>query len=159
MYIVYLFKEKVTDNIIYVGSTSRPTTRMKEHNQQLSGIRKPSKIHEYMIKNELELYKDVVVEWVDVGVDMEDMLRIEEEYYFKYLSTIKNERPAENRKGFYNPRKRKVKCVNDGKIFRTVTECASYYGKGRTTISNVCIKEKPHTWINEEKYYFEYVIE
>ena len=33
MYIVYLFKEKETNEVIYVGSTSRPIVRLKEHKQ------------------------------------------------------------------------------------------------------------------------------
>ena len=92
-----------------------------------------------------------------IAKDKEEMYELEEQYYFKYLDTIKNERPAEIRKGVYNPRRRKVKCLNDGKIFATVTDCAKYYGKGRTTISNVLINEKEHTWINGQKYRFEYI--
>lgn len=159
MYLVYLFKEKSNNEVIYVGSSSRPSARLKEHNHQLNGMKKPNNIHKYMIEKGLKLYKDVSVEWVDCVDNKEEMLKLEEKYYYRYLKTIKNERPAEIRNGFYNPRKRKVKCINDGRIFKTVTDCAEYYGKGRTTIGNVCRKEKPYTWINEEKYFFEYVIE
>lgn len=159
MYLVYLFREKSNNNVIYVGSSSRPAARLKEHNHQLIGIKNPNNIHKYMLNKGLKLYKDVSVEWIDCADSKEEMLALEEKYYYRYLETIKNERPAEDRKGYYNPRKRKVKCLNDGNTFKTVTECAKYYGKGRTTISNVCIKEKPYTWINNEKYYFEYVIE
>ena len=160
MYLVYLFKEKRTDKVIYVGSSARPAERMKEHIQVINGNRESDlPIYTYIRENRLRLYKDIEVIWVDSAENKEEMHKLEEQYYYKYIDTIKNERPAEIRKGVYNPRRRKVKCLNDGKIFATVSECASYYGKGRTTISNVLIKEKEYTWINNEKYYFEYVNE
>lgn len=159
MYMVYLFREKATGEVIYVGSSARPMPRLKEHRQQLNGSKKPNKIHQYMAEKNLELYQDVTVEFVYNAESREEMLEVEEEYYFRYIDTIKNERPAENRFGMYNPRKRRVICLNDGNRFKTVSECAKYYGKGRTTISNVLIQEKPYTWINDEKYVFEYVYE
>ena len=85
------------------------------------------------------------------------MIELEQKYYYKYIDTIKNDRPGENRYGWYNPKRRKVKCINDNRIFRTVTECARFYGKGRTTISGVLRGEKQCTIINGEKYYFKYV--
>ena len=157
MYMIYLFKEKLTGDIIYVGSSSRPAARLKEHNYQLQGLKKTNNIHSYMNKNNLKLYKDVEVIWVDCADSKDEMWKLEEYYYFQHISTIKNERPAEDRKGAYNPRKRKIKCLNDGKIFRTVSECAIYYKKGRTTIGNVARGEKPYTWISDQKYKFEYV--
>ncbi|KIP23794.1 GIY-YIG catalytic domain protein [Bacillus thuringiensis serovar morrisoni] len=157
MYLVYLFKEKSSGEIIYVGSTARPTARLKEHREQLEGRKRPNRIHRYMRDEKLTLYKDVEVLWCDCARDKEEMLKLEEEYYYKYVKTIKNERPGENRKLFYNPRSRNVVCLNDGKEFRTVTECADHYKKGRTTISNVLIGEKPFTWINNKKHFFKYV--
>ena len=158
MYLVYLFKEKSTGQIIYVGSSARPAERMKEHARAINGDKKSDlAIYRYIRDENLRLYKDIEVIWVDSAKDKEEMYELEEQYYFKYLDTIKNERPAEIRKGVYNPRRRKVKCLNDGKIFATVTDCAKYYGKGRTTISNVLINEKEHTWINGQKYRFEYI--
>lgn len=157
MYTVYLFKEKSSEEVIYVGSSARPSARMKEHIHQLNGSKSPNNIHRYMIEKGLKLYKDVEVIWVDCAETKEEMWELEEQYYFKHIDTVKNERPAEDRHGHYNPRKRKVKCLNDGNVFKTVSECSRYYNKGRTTISNVLIKEKPYTWINGEKYIFEYV--
>lgn len=157
MYIVYLFKEKETNEVIYVGSTSRPIVRLKEHKQQLLGMKPQNAIHRYMTEKKLKLYDDVEVVFTKECRNKEELLRWEEKYYYKYLKTLKKDRPAENRSGVYNPRRRKVKCLNDGNIFKTVTECAAFYKKGRTTISNVLIKEKPYTLINNEKYYFEYV--
>lgn len=156
MYLVYLFKEKNSNEVIYVGSSARPAERMKEHIQALNGKKNINNIHKYMIENDLRLYKDVEVIWVDSAEGKDGMLELEEKYYYKYFDTIKNERPAEDRTGKYNPRKRKVKCLNDGMVFKTVTECSKYYKKGRTTISNVLIKEKAYTYVNGEKYYFEY---
>lgn len=157
MYMVYLFREKATNEVIYVGSSARPMPRLKEHRQQLNGSKRQCNIHRYMNEKGLDLFQDVTVEFVYNAETKDEMLKMEEEYYYRYIDTIKNERPAENRKGSYNPRRRKVKCLNDSRVFMTVTECAKFYGKGRTTISNVLIKEKPYTWINDEKYYFEYV--
>lgn len=158
-YVIYLFKEKKTNEIIYVGSTSRPATRMKEHLHQMNGIKKPSKIHEYMIERGLKLYKDVEIIWCDCADSKESMLELETKYYFMYLETVKNDRPADNVNGAYNPRRRKVRCINTGEVFKTVSECAERFKKGRTTISNVLIKEKPYTMIDGEKFFFEYVNE
>lgn len=158
MYLVYLLKEKGTQNIIYVGSSSRPTERMKEHNQIINGKRQSNmKLYKYIKSKGLKLYKDIEVIWVDIAETKEQMHDLEEKYYYKYKDTIKNDRPAECRSGKYNPKRRKVKCINDNRIFATVTECANYYNKGRTTISNVLIGEKEYTIINGEKYKFEYI--
>lgn len=159
MYMVYLFREKETGEVIYVGSSARPMARLKEHRHQLSSDRKPNLIHRYMIEKNLNLYDDVSVEFVYNASSREEMLKVEEKYYFENLKTIKNERPGEDKSGHYNPRKRKVICLNDGKVFKTVSECARHYKKGRTTINNVLTREKPHTFINGEKYIFEYVNE
>lgn len=157
MYIVYLFREKSTNSVIYVGSSSRPIVRLKEHRQQLSGAKKQGRIHRYMCEHNLKLYDDVSVEFIKECKNKDDMFKWEEEYYFKYIDTLLNERPGEDRTGAYNPRRRKVRCLNDGREFKTVSDCALFYKKGRTTVSNVLNKEKPYTWINDEKYYFEYV--
>lgn len=61
MYIVYLFKEKETNEVIYVGSTSRPIVRLKEHKQQLLGMKPQNAIHRYMTEKKLKLYDDVEV--------------------------------------------------------------------------------------------------
>ena len=110
-----------------------------------------------MSKHNLKLYDDVSVEFVKECTNKEDMLKAEEIYYFKYIDTVLNERPGEDRNGSYNPRRRKVRCLNDGREFSTVSECALFYNKGRTTVSNVLNKEKPYTWVHNEKYYFEYI--
>ena len=67
MYTIYLFKEKNTGNIIYVGSSSRPAARMKEHLLSLNGKKKKTNIHKYMLENNLRLFKDVEVIWADIG--------------------------------------------------------------------------------------------
>ena len=138
MYLVYLLKEKRSENVIYVGSSARPSARMKEHIATLKG-KKPSnqKLYAYMRDNELEFYKDVEVIWVDCGNDKYEALELEEKYYYIYEDTLLNDRPAENRTGSFNPKRRVVKCLDDGKVFNTVSECASYYGLKRTTLSNV----------------------
>lgn len=156
MYLVYLFKEKESGKIIYVGSSSRPSARMKEHHHQLNGMKKPSNIHKYMNEKGYKFYKDVEVIWVDSAENREEMLKKEEEYFYKFIDSVKNERPAENMSGKYNPRRRKVKCLNNGKVFDTISECAKYYNKGRTTICRVLTKEVKYTYVNGEKYIFEF---
>jgi len=158
MYVVYLFKEKKTGRVLYVGSSARPAERMKEHMQSLMGMKARTKVHEYMVENHLKLYRDVEVIWVDSGKDKNEMIALEEQYYYKYVDQgLLNERPGENRYGWYNPKRRKVRCLNDGKVFKTVTECSQYYHKGRTTIEKVLTGNTTHTWVNGEKYFFEYV--
>ena len=110
-----------------------------------------------MNDNNLKFYKDVEVLWVDCADNEPEIRKLEEYYYFRYIETILNDRPGEDTKGKYNPRRRKVTCRNDGMVFETVSECARYYNKGRTTISNVLRNEKPYTIINREKYFFEYL--
>lgn len=158
MYTVYLFREKATGKIIYVGSSSRPSARMKEHLLVLRGAKQNNqKIYSYMRDKGLQLYKDVEIIWVDCADTMEEMHDLEAQYYYKYQDTVMNDRPAEIRDGKYNPKRRKVRCLNTGEIFNTVIECARYYNKGRTTLNRVLSKEVKFTYINGEKYYFEFV--
>lgn len=158
VYYVYLFRIKENKKVIYVGSSARPMERIKEHIQCAEGRKKSNQpIYKYMKDNNLKLIDDVEIVWVERVDDREKALKLEAEYYYKYKSTVLNTRAAEDKSGAGNPRKRKVKCLNDGNIFNTVSECARFYSKGRTTISNVLNNEKPYTWINEEKYYFEYI--
>ena len=138
MYLVYLPKEKRTNTVIYVGSSSRPAARMKEHVAALNGKKKTNqRLHSYLRENNLSFYKDVTVEWVDVANDRDSMLALEAHYYEVYKETVLNDRPAEDRNGAFNPKRRAVRCLTDGKEFKTVSECANYYGYARTTLSNV----------------------
>lgn len=138
MYLVYLLKEKATDNVIYVGSSSRPCERMKEHLLALKGV-KPSnqRIYSYMRENNLDFYKDVEIIWVDGANNRDEMLKLEAEYYELYKDTVLNDRPAEDRNGGFNPKRRAVKCLTDGREFKTVSECAKFYNMRRTTLSGI----------------------
>ena len=161
VYYIYLFREKKTGKVIYVGSSARPMQRIKEH-IQCAEFRKKTrnnnhqKIYLYLRDNNLELIKDVEIVWVERVEDKEESLRLEAEYFYKYKDTVLNDRPAEDMNGNNNPRRRKIICVNTGEIFGSISECAKFYNKARSTISNVVLGEKPHTLINDEKYYFEY---
>lgn len=160
VYYIYLFREKESQKVIYVGSSARPMERIKEHIQVSEGRKESNQaIYKYMKSNNLELIKDVEIVWVERVGDKEEALKLEADYFYRYKETVLNDRPSEDRNGEYNPKRRKVKCLNDGKIFNTVTECALYYGKGRTTINNILkgYDNKRYTIINNEKYYFEYV--
>lgn len=140
MYLVYLLKEKATNQVIYVGSSARPAERMKEHNQVLQGGKKAQEkypLYQYMMNKGLKLYKDVEVIWVDVAKDRESMYALEAEYYYKYEKTVLNDRPAEDRFGRYNPKRRYVFCLTDNKEFKTVTSCAEYLGIRRQILSDI----------------------
>lgn len=158
MYLIYLFKEKETGKVIYVGCSSRPSERMKEH-IQAAEKRKPTNmaIYKYMWEHDLEFYRDIEVVWTDCAETRDEGYALEEQYYWKYADTVLNDRPGENRNGSHNPKRRSVKCLNDGRVFKTVTECSEFYGKARTTVNSVVAGNKPYTWINGEKYYFEYL--
>lgn len=158
VYYVYLFRVKENGNVIYVGSSVRPMERIKEHIQCSEG-RKETKqpIYKYMQENNFKLIDDVEIVWVERVDNREKALKLEADYYYRYIDTVLNTRPSEDRRGGNNPKRRKVKCINDGLVFNSITECANYYKKGRTTINNVLTKEKEFTWVNGEKYHFEYV--
>jgi len=159
MYLVYLFKEKKSGNIIYVGSSSRPSARMKEHCAALRGDKPQQKIHQYMNKNNLEFYKDVDVIWCDVANDKNDMLKLEETYYFKYLDLgfLLNDRPGEDRSGNNNPKRRGVINKSDGKLFKTISEASKIYGIPRTTLSGYLNGRRKQPTINGICQDFEYV--
>jgi predicted GIY-YIG superfamily endonuclease len=157
MFIVYLFKEKKTETVIYVGSSARPAERMKEHIASIKGNKPRNKIQRYMHSNGLELFKDVEVIWIDCAESRDEMISKEQEYYYKHVNTIMNERPGDNKSGWYNPRRRVIRCVNNGVEYRTVTECAELLNVGRTTLSDVLNNRKPHLNVNGEKLLFEYV--
>lgn len=167
IYFVYLFRVKESQKIIYVGSTARPITRFKEHLEALEGKRKNNqKIYDYMNRNNYKLYSDVEIVLCERVKSREEMYKKEAEYYFKYKDTILNDRPAENINGDYNPKRKKVKCLNDGNIFQSISSCAKYYKKGRTTITRALNNYKDnrginvnYTYVDGEKYYFEYVYE
>ena len=77
---IYLFREKKTDKVIYVGSSSRVCKRLGNHIAQLRGDKAMQPIHHYMVDNNLILYKDVEVVLVDFAPDRESMLELEAKY-------------------------------------------------------------------------------
>ena len=158
VYYVYLFREKKSEKVIYVGSSARPMERIKEHIQASEGRKKTNQpIYKYIADNNLKLIDDIEIVWVERVDNKEMALKLEADYFYKYKETVLNDRAAEDRTGSGNPKRRKVKCVNDGNIFETITECEKYYNKARTTINRVLSKEVEYTWVNNEKYTFEYV--
>lgn len=156
MYAVYLFQEKKTGNIIYVGSTSRWSARMKEHQRALRDGKGSGAIHKYMNANNLRLVDDVRILWEATADNAEDMLKLEEKYYYKYLPQghLLNERPANDMRGGNNPKRRKTKCLNDGKLFETISEAARFYGIPRTSVDAVVHGRRSYTTHNGIKYIF-----
>lgn len=139
MYLVYLFQEKSTGNVIYVGSTSRMQARLKEHKRALTTGKGASRIHRYMNSKNLKLVNDVRIIWEYSTDNMEDMLKHEESEYYKWLpaGNLMNERPGEDRNGSNNPKARAVRCLNDGRVFKTISSAARYYGITRHGIDDV----------------------
>ena len=135
-YFIYLFRVKKTDEVIYVGSTRAIGARLNEHRR---GIKEPKHrlpIHDYMIEQGLELFKDVEVCIVEYFSDVarERVLEVEAEYYYKYKETIKNTRPAEIRGGEFSPRNKPIRCLNDGKEYISIRAASEHYGLNRVTI-------------------------
>ena len=160
IYYVYFFREKRTGKVIYVGSSSRPMERIKEHMQCYEGRKKNNQeIYKYLKHNNLELLKDVEIVFAERVKEKHKALELESEYFFKYKETLLNQRPAEERNGSFNPKRRRVQCINDGMFFETITECAKYYKKGRTTMTKILSSKtnKQYTYVNGEKFYFKYV--
>lgn len=137
-YFIYLFREKQTGKVIYVGSTRAIGKRLNEHRRALREPKHMLPIHVYMKEQNLKLFDDVevcIVEFLQ-DVSREKALEVESEYFFKYRDTLKNVRPAEIRSGEYSVRNKAVRCLNDGKEFFSIRQAADYYGLNRVTIMN-----------------------
>lgn len=159
MYLVYLFREKNSGDVIYVGSSSRPAARMKEHMAALRGEKNMQAIHKYMIANKLELYKDVEVVWYDIAEDKGSMEKLEEDAYVKYVGTGKllNSHPGADVSGDNNPRRRGVVNEVDGKTFKTVLSASTYYGIPRTTFTHYLSGSRKQPTINGVQQNFKYI--
>ena len=138
-YMVYLFREKATGTVIYVGSCKNFGARMNDHRRSLRDKGKRlAPIHQYMLDNNLRLFDDVevAVVWYGVDVTKEQALEKEAEYFYKYQDTVKNTRPAEIRDGEFGANRKAVRCVTDGKVYATMKMAAEAYGLHYVTISN-----------------------
>ena len=135
-YFIYLFREKKTQKVIYVGSCKNIGRRLNEHRRALREPKRENPIHKYMRENDLKLFDDVEVAIVEYSNNMTraEALELEAKYYYLYESTVKNKRPAENRTGIYATRNKPVKCLTDGKVFFSVRKAAEYYGVTRHTL-------------------------
>lgn len=137
-YFIYLFREKQTGSVIYVGSTRAIGKRLNEHRRAFREPKHELPIHTYMKQNNLKLFDDVevcIVEFLQ-GVPKEKALEVEAEYYYRYEKTLKNVRPAENRIGEFSARNKAVRCLNDGKEHLSIRQAAEFYGLNRVTIMN-----------------------
>ncbi len=138
MYYIYLFREKETGNVIYVGSTMYISNRLNEHRRAFREEKHELPIHTYMKGKNLKLFDDVEVCIVKElpNSTKEEVLKVEAEYYFKYKDTVKNTRPAEIRTGVYSTQSKPVICTNDEKTFVSIREASEFYGLNRVTIMN-----------------------
>ena len=137
-YFIYLFREKQTGSVIYVGSTRAIGKRLNEHRRAFKEPKHELPIHTYMKQNNLKLFKDVevcIVEFLQ-DVTKDKALEVEAEYYHRYKKTLKNTRPAENRSGEFSTRNKAVRCLNDGKEYISIRQAAEFYGLNRVTIMN-----------------------
>jgi len=153
MYLIYLFKEKSNNTVFYVGSSARPSARMKEHLLCLNGSKQNNqKVYSYMKERNLQFYKDVEVIWVDCAESRQEMYNLEAQYYYKYKETLTNDRPAENRNGQFNPKRRKVRCKSENKTFNSLIECAKHYNIPRTTLTGWLNKPHSKHWTCDFEY-------
>ena len=137
-YVIYLFRVKKTQEVIYVGSTRNIGMRLNEHRRAFREPKHELPIHKYMMENNLELFTDVEVAIVEYlsGVTRQAALEVEAEYYHRYKDTLKNTRPAEIRSGIYSVKNKPVRCLNDGQVFYSLRKAAEYYGITRYSLAN-----------------------
>lgn len=124
---IYLFREKKSRKVIYVGRTRIPMRRFKEHEQALATSTSP--LYQYMRDNNLLFYRDielVLVEFVDSGEA--DANEREQYYTLLYHDSVLNVHLGDDRSGQWSSRNRAVQCVTDGKIYRSVAEATAHYG-------------------------------
>lgn len=136
-YFIYLFREKKTNLVIYVGSCKHIAKRLNEHRRAFKEPKRMLPIHKYMKDNNLMIIDDVefcVVEFFN-NVDRDIVHQKEEEYFYKHQDTLKNTRPAENRKGVFCHKSKPIICLNDNKIFVSIREAQREYGIHRETIA------------------------
>lgn len=134
---IYLFRVKADGRVIYVGSCRSLAPRLNEHRRSMREKNREAPIHRYMKENGLRLFSDVevvIAEFLENST-YEEALKVEEEYYCKYESTLLNTRPAEIRTGMFSPVAVKVRCKNDGREFNSIREASRYYGLDRVTIA------------------------
>lgn len=157
LHYVYIFVEKETEKVIYVGSTSRLSPRLKEHRECCEGKRKGTqyqKIHQYMNTNHLILFEDVEVRLVSQVDGREEAMKRESELYYQYKETLLNDRPGENKFGKYNPKRSPVYCFNNNTIYETIEEAGRNMPFSPQTISRVVNGEKEFHTYDGEDYYF-----
>ena len=135
-YFIYLFRVKSTGEVIYVGSCIHIAERLNEHRRAFKEPKRVLPIHQYMIDNGLELFRDVEVCIVEYFAETtkEKALEVEADYYYKYRPTLKNCRPAEIRGGEFGTRNKPVICLNDEQSFASVRLAALHYGLNRATL-------------------------
>lgn len=109
IYYIYLFVEKKTDKVIYVGSTRHIGGRINDHRRGQRDKTREQPIHEYLNKNNLTLIKDVAITIVDMTDTRESALKLESKYFEKYKSTIVNIWKAEKMSGEYSPIRQPLK--------------------------------------------------
>lgn len=133
---VYVFVEKSSDTPIYVGSSSRLSARLKEHVESIRGSRRKQKIHAYMNLMGLELYRDVEVRIISAHPNIKEGQHAEAAYYYLHQETLQNDRPAENRFGEFNPKRKAVKCLETGEEFPSVLQAAAHYRTNRQKLNS-----------------------
>lgn len=135
-YFIYIFRVKKTGDVIYVGSTKAIGKRLNEHRRGMRELSHQLPIHKYMKMNNLKLFSDVEVCIVEyfLNATKKDVLEKEAEYFYKYKKTLKNTRPAEIRNDEFAPRSKAVKCLNDGKFYKSIRRAAESCELNRATL-------------------------
>lgn len=122
---IYLFEEKASHKIIYVGRTRYPMRRFLEHRKDCKTSNIP--LYTYMRKNNFELYRDINIIITEFITD-EEMANTREQYYTqKFHDTVFNVHLGNDRSGKYSNRRKMIKCLTDGKVYDSIKEAKQVY--------------------------------
>lgn len=122
---IYVIKEN--KKVLYVGSTQNFERRKRQHFKE-DRKEKMQAIHKYMRSKNNEGFSVEVIKEVQVN-NVKELQRIEKRFIDKF-DTVNNGFNLHNgtRNGTKNSNARAVKCLNDGRIFATVSEACQNYG-------------------------------
>lgn len=158
LYYVYALWEVDAEKYIYVGSTGRLSPRLKEHRESAEGKRKHRlPLYDYLNKNNLELFKDVVVHIIYQVDGKAEALEKEELLYHKYRATLTNTRPADYIYKGYNPKSKEVYCLNNNTIYSSIQGASENFPFSPQTISRVLTGGKQYHTYGNTDYYFCYI--
>lgn len=127
---VYLFVERGSGKVFYVGTTRYVGRRMNEHRRDLKR-NKYTPLYVYMRDNDLELFRNVDVQLVELVRSRDEAAKLEAAYIERYKDTVVNVVKLDTRKYSTDPRYLKVRCVDTGEVFHAVSAACTKIGVSR----------------------------